>query len=658
MRHLERSLENPCEAKLLDLVAMVARELRRRGLNIGTSQIIDAVKLLINYSSVRGYDVCRLIHNMDELKFVLKTVFARNIDDEKLVDLVVDSLRALTPLEDFIKRVENDLKLLNVRFGSKIRNVKTIIRNDSERARAYARLKLLGLIKRGRGYERVVSKGEAHRLISMLVKKYGSYREALDAMILRDVGRGGYLASFLGSEVLGSSINKAGIDSLVSLANSLVKRGDISTAVKISAAIANRIESGERPRKVFETYRLLERFGLLSERIVSMLIAEDPSLSSIAFKYFDPARLVEKVPPNDRHKIVSQLARGRSNLLTQLLSNGAIDLADLAHTHSLANSSDFVLRLVGLTAQMLAYAIHGAAMGDQGYIEMAAYLASRVRKELESSNGIPSALDTRIRATLAAVETFVSGRGDPLAFIKGITYRMPLLKMLEILHELSHSRDRRISTAARRMLAITVSRLRRRGLYKREKKSFGRRGVLDLRRAIRLRFFISSDYDIAYRRVGRERVVLVLDKSGSMRPYALAGIVAASAFATAVSRIVLFDSNVYVFRVPRRGIDLKQMLDILFSLEFEGFTDAAKAIRVAVEGLKPGKIVIISDLRQTVIGDNVREALEAIVNRGWRVYILAPPTIDRRVIEGVRGVRLALFTSEGDVVRALRRLLS
>ena len=285
---------------------------------------------------------------------------------------------------------------------------------------------------------------------------------------------------------------------------------------------------------------------------------------------------------------------------------------------------------------------------------MAQYVLQQVEGLVGSSSAASTTLAERFRVLKEVIDAYVSG-ADVSQALGSLIARFKPYEAVEVLHRLSHSPDPRVRAAARRLLFVVLSRLKWRR-SSRGKRFWSRTGRLVLRRALRLKMLLSNEYDIAVSRRERERVVLVLDKSGSMRPYSVTALLAATSFLGAVDGIVVFDSNVYVFGGAKR-LPITRLLDTLLGIEFEGYTDASSAIVVASRLFKPGKMVIISDLRQTVASEHsVREALELAVKRGWRVYVLAPPTVDKGQVESVRGVKVAVFTDESGLVKVLRRI--
>ncbi len=648
MRSEGSSEAEPCLGRLIDVVEAVAVELRRRGLHISTSQLVDAVRVAVNYSAVRGLDPCRLLAS-DELGFVLSAVFARRPGDEELVAEAVKRYtreRRQSPLQEFMRHVESDLRVLNVTYGSRIRNVQRLV-SDRARAHAYARLKLLGIIRRTRHGERVVSRSEAVGIARSLLTSYGSYRAALEAMAIKDLERGGRRAALLGQELTAMRLEKVNVDSLLALARSLLRQGELSAALELAKRAARRIAHGERVRDVHLALELLRSLNLVDRDVAVAMIRQEPSIAVQLSELVDMGRIIPRLAHDVREHVVAQLVKSRKHagFVLRLLAEGAISVYDL----KLVRQRDSVLAAAAEAAQALDYIARALSEANPAYLDMAAYTVARLER---GAGAAELAAEVRwLRTVVAMLE-----RGDVDGALRAVVARLQPARAIELLYAASRSTDRRVRAAAQRLLAVVASRLRRSGAGARER-VWGRRGHLDLRKALRLRFFLSGDYNIAVSRRGREKVVLVLDKSGSMRPYALACVMAAASFAENVSRIVLFDSRVYVMNVRGR-LRLQRLLDSLFAVSFEGYTDVARAVAEATRAHPPSKLVLISDLRQTVAGgEDPRAAIERAVRLGWRVYILAPPTLDRRVIEGLRGVRVSLFSSELELTRSLRRLL-
>jgi hypothetical protein len=634
-------------------VELVAVKLREHGLHVSTSQIVDAAIVATTYASLRGIDICRFIAS-DELAFVLSSTFARLPGDEDLVrQAITEVLQGRQgAVHDILKGIEYDLRRLSLSFGAKIRRPARLL-HDREKAQAYARLKLLGLIHRTKRGERVVSRDEAYRIARRLASTYGSYQEALESLVVRDLERGGLKAVQLGTELVSMKLDRASVDALIALAKGLLKHGERSVAFEFARRAALRIAHGERVRDVFSAYELLSMFDLIDSSTALALIRMEPELAPQLINLVDPYLLISKLAHHERERVLAQLAKSpkHSRLVAEMLVSGKLKPTDLRLTHG---GSELTLRLASEAAHVLEYIVRAITAKNPAYVDLAVHTLNKLEAKVAKLNMVDVLTPElkRLRTLIRAIE-----EEDYRSALRLLLRYMELPRALELLYKVARSPDPRIRRAAQRLLAVVSSRLRHLGRAGGSERAWSRRGRLDLRKAMRLRFFISSAYDIAVTRRSKEKVVLVVDKSGSMKPYAAACIIAAASFAENLSRIVLFDSQVYVLKGGKLSLD--RLLDILFNVEFEGYTNVTAALLEAVKGHPPSKLVLISDLRQTVASSiPPRAVIERIVRSGWRIYVLSPPTVDRKVLEGLRGIRLSVFESEDELIRALRRLIA
>jgi len=184
----------------------------------------------------------------------------------------------------------------------------------------------------------------------------------------------------------------------------------------------------------------------------------------------------------------------------------------------------------------------------------------------------------------------------------------------------------------------------------------GVRGRVELRETV-YRMVRMQQEPLVYRRRRRSPgVVLAVDRSSSMVPYATWAMLTASAFSRNVRRLVLFGEDVEVIEVSRGP---RRLVDLLLSARFGGYTNISAAMLEATRDLPPATLVLISDLKQTVQAESPVRVAERLIRSRWRIVVVAPPSRDLVVEEALRerGVRVEVVRAPWETGRRLARHL-
>ena len=620
-----RSSSDSCIA---DLVVAVAEALRARGVRVPTSAVIESVEVLESYVAVRGLDPCS--PDPRELFYVLSSTLVKDDEGVEALRRVVEGLTGHG--RDAFEAVRHDMAAVGSRFGGGVAPPWRL--GEGGRA-AYARLRLLGLMVRGKRGWRILGRRAARGRVERLVRRYGSLESALEEAVVRDVERGGGVSALLGREFPEAVFDRVSIDGLAGLVESALKVGEYGLARRAAARLRERVARGERGFDADRVYRVLRRMGLVDGVVAARLVDEEPRLvERMGLSVEGLESLLSRARnPRAIGRIVSELER-------RGVSVGGVPL-DVAGT--------------GRLARALVYALRGLETGNRGYVDMA-YL------ELEKAGG-----GGLVGLLVGAVDCFLS-KGSCVEELVDVLTRMHVRGMLSLEGLVSAvggvSRDPRLRGVARRLMRMVLHRLLYRyygcrgvqGYYYSASRAPGAR--LDVRRSVRS--LVSMRGCPVYRVPRRRRsVVLLLDKSGSMREYSLVALLAAYAFSGSLRRLVVFDQDVRVFDGEAVA---GRVFAELFSLgvRFEGYTDVVSALAEASRGLPASRLVLVSDLRQTVVSEEgVAEALRKLHGRGWRLFIVAPPSVDENVLRAVRGfARVLVAGSVEELAKGLKRLLA
>lgn len=163
------------------------------------------------------------------------------------------------------------------------------------------------------------------------------------------------------------------------------------------------------------------------------------------------------------------------------------------------------------------------------------------------------------------------------------------------------------------------------------------RGKIDLRRTLVLKSRGKLAELVYKKRRKSLSVVLIIDRSDSMRKYAEKIVEIASAYLNVATHLILFSDEVKVIPITSWKSKLYLLNEVL-DLSFHGYTNISSALRYAKRICKPGSsIVLISDLQQTIRDSSPLKILEDLSKSGYKILVFTTKGTDslvRRVIRG------------------------
>ena len=625
-----------------EVAAEVARVLRSRGYPVSTAEAVEAARLLALYEAVRGGLDC------GDLEFVLVSVYARRAGDEAAVREALARVLGFSSL-GVAEGVEQDLRRLRAWYGRALRRPPSRM-EPAERA-AFARLRLLGVVRRGRRGYHVVGEAAARRRVAELARRYGGYREAVAGELRRLLsrGRGGDVIGLLGDEVLSYvELGSLGVRELVELGG----RGRGAVRRAAARELARRLASGgDAGGRAEEAFELLEREGLLDERLLGVLLEAEPRLVERAVQVMgfeavaDAAERVSRVDPERGAEIYARLLGGAR-------SRGAVREL-MRHGLPVAGGDSSVLREAGVLASAREALMKFLAGGGEGYLDFAEYEVSRAG----GGSGLAAVRARLLEAIRRARE------GDTVAALRMVVGDMDDYEAYSFLAEVAaRGVDEAARLAARRLMRLVLERAVRRvaaGFRWSRRRLLGEEAGerVELRETVYRLVRMSGPLPVWERRGRVPGVVLALDKSSSMRPYAFYASVVAAALAPAIRRLVVFDAvpEVVDERVLR-GMGVERLVERVLGVEFSGYTDVSGALRAAVRGLPPGHLVVVSDLRQTVRGEDPVAVLSELAGRRWRIDLVVPRRLEG--LEHVPGLRVHVVRGASSLSRVLARIVA
>ena len=652
---LEDKISDKTCAELALKWARRLRKIRR----ISVQEIIDAARILKNYASLAGYSLCEELP-LDEVGFVLESVYKENLLQRKTeVSYPASRSENEDPDRYFRSIINRDIMILGARYGGRVR---TPSPEDKQRFMAYNRLKLLGAIRRRGKREYIVSRRELSNVIKSLAR-HKSVEEAVASRIRSSIASG--VQSDVEVLLIVMQSMGVGIGAL-----------DIPTLVRIMMASRGRRRKYQEIENVLvDTIRSKLDFRRTP---LEVIVNETSQLRTNEWKYItdngliDASTLARIIESNPR--ILPYIARnGLSDASKKLLARALEKISDVRALSYIITrkrllafldpklETRLVLRYIsnsedGLVAEVPPEYAHAAlrikeaifaslSHSDSMYIDFA---LQELRNSIPNGSVVKN-LEPLMTLAEAVSRMLSSGgsSGRDWYQVEEALRRLGTYTALEFLTAISNNSglDPAVRSRALRLSYLLLRRVLSRGdKYSLEKKKLRRHGSrIAVRETIRRLLGLHEDFLVFREREQRPRIVLVLDKSGSMRPYALNTVLAAAALAPFIAKMILFDENIYSFNL--RGsltrADLVRLVDTVLSIKFSGYTDLVSAIREAIGTRDARKMIIITDLRQTVNTNTALEDIFAKAASRFQVIVLSPPSVDYAIVNKIKSLNVA-----------------
>ncbi len=620
----------------LSILFEVALRLRKLGLRVGTSEIVDAARVAVNLALLAGSEE----PSVEDVETAAIAVFARSERDEELIKKVFREMRGAKQhnVNRMIAAVEEDLRKLGLSWGARIYSKRRLLSGPraEEKREAYSRLRLLGLIVRTPRGDMVVDREAALRRLRSIARSYSSPWEALADSAARMISRGriDWFALYA-APVDEEKLAGVEIDRIASAALQALQEGNRGLARKLAGIIAKRLESGEVPRDSWAAFRLLSELDELNARSLASLLRGEPRLVerllknsrlrdmlAEALRYLDAGSLKE---------VVRKLVKDRRGLPLAAGLVGEVDLsvwADVSFSRQPRSWEEAVIA----AASSLARAERGflaAASGDAAQLDMALYELERFRRiDYSAAPDWAIAALERYAERVEALKDAFEGDADTLVKLSSIVRRMSPEDALLYLRDVYRSSDEGLKRTALRLAEIIWRRLEARvSKLTARSKSFelDARGRVDVRRTLYNLISMRENPIVARRKKRKPLFALVLDTSGSMAKYAVWAMVGASAFSSLVDSLTLFASDVTLVRGAGR-LTRRMLIELLFSVEFSGYTNISLALRETARLYdRAARMLVVTDLCQTIEDDAPHRVVSELSQRGWRLYFLLPP---------------------------------
>lgn len=636
------------------------------GINVSVAEIIDAINLVHAYCTINNINYKSL--DKEDLKFILKSVLVKRDFTEGYFEKswrknIVDKNAATLKLAE---QIEKKLNMLKLRYGLKFNSIRKIInkaKTKKERRifeETLATLQRIGIIRRNRRGYYVVDERTARKIITELANEgYGNIDEAgrnIAIDLLRKTPQ--YKLSkdidvYIRGGLNQNELSRISTPKLLELGYHALKKGDKRSLKEVVNELRNRSLLDHVTNKHIE---FLYSTGLLTDKNIVDILRSKPKLArNIANKigssklidlilknmndrdlgnilpyiidYIDEEtleNLILKIPLTDLHKLPKGiLSRIKDKNLREDLRT-AIDVSKafdyITRSWDKTNSEAYEY----YAEYLLSKALQNTPTTSIGY---KALVFAKKLIDILSSNG----------RNETSIESLIKVLGN-IEFLEA-------WNLLKGLYSISDPTSKSwIKRIAYRLWIRQVTRIKSH-IYKGWHKNVFN-GRIDLRPTI-LNIIRLKNRPLVYRRrLELKDVNLITDISGSMNKYSTWVLLTASAFLRNVKRITLFHSDVFIIDVKGRK-DFDKLIDYLLTLQFYGYTNIVKALKETVKGASVRRLILISDLKQTVkTEENLVDVLLELTSKGWSIAIIAPISVDENTAYTLRENGLPVYIVE------------
>lgn len=652
-------------SKLIEALPEVSDKLRASGFRVGTSQVVEAARLLEAYAALK-----RATHlPLDEAAFVVASALSMPGNLDTIMD-AIDSATHSSSVKERFEAIERGiverLEKAGLKPGQRVSRKKIAGKGKGRRERiaAYLDLKKVGVISRIQGVERVAGRQEITRLAWRLASQgYESLEDAVRSASPLHSKDDLALQAYAGLAYSGD-LKRMPTGSLLKLARWASEHRRRRVLEEVAEELARRIRSGHSVGS--EALKYLNEAGILGPLEEAAVLARRPG--DVDVSLLDPsdvARLASSLEEERAAQLVAKALReSRSEEYAwSILENVDVHILWEVGRNPLKGVRRRLLDAAVEASKSLREAVTYLETGLEGHADMAEYLAesalaklSGIPRDAGGGKLTPTAVESTARAAKVIVVAARSGEADRLAAIlAGLDPEVSLRILRGMYRRGGMLRDRSIELAEKlleKLSSIAGSRL-----LPKYVQTSSMPGRLMVRESI-YRILRRSPEPLVFRRKLKARQLsMALDVSGSMSRYSVWALAIALPFSRNIKDLILFSHKIEKLRSPLTPRDVAAAL---MSAEFAGFTDIYGALMAAADAASK-RLVVVTDLKQTVNRGDVSEAVRELRARGFRVVFIVPPVHDHVERESVEAagarVRVAFKPEDAarEVLYALRR---
>ncbi len=635
------------------LVIELARYMRAHGVPIGISEIIDSITIIENYLLLHGNNI-----NESDLKEIIRSIFVKR---ESFNEVFEDAWRKILAIRNISKNInelrkqlEYSLNYLGLKYNQKIRSLETSASNMRGRKRYHVRelvasLSQLGFIKRYKKGYKVVNRLEADNIIREIAREgYNNLRDAYIDLTLRKLTRTTRNdirknpMKYIYADIDEKKLEKIETSKLLELGVQAYRNHQYKFARKIADILLNRNDLPQKIdrqgfafiKEVSSSTNNSTLYQLISSnpRLVEVMIRENKHSKETVRKLIS---YIKKQDPSKLGEILSRIIK----LKGYELKNELIEIIrEIPLQHLSLIPKSFIKKLDKELRNELEYTIY---LGE-AYRALMEFLSTGSEAHLEYAESILAKADN-IKKThkfttreyllkqekelynLLETAKELAENPDSVENIEKFLSRIRFETAWQILSNL-YTRSinpevkRKIFNIALR-LWYKETRFTKTRIVKGKEKIKNTHGEMNVRLTLGNIIRFQNNPIVCNRPRNIKSTQLIVDISGSMRKYSLWVLLTASAFSRYIYRMILFSDKSYV--IEEKG--LHRLIDILLNSEFRGLTNITQALREASMNNKVKRIILLSDLKQTINDEDPLEHILSLYRKGWRIAIIMPP---------------------------------
>ena len=634
------------------LVLEISQHMREQGVPIGISEIIDAIMITKNYIILRNENISE-----DELREILRSVFVKRDEFNEVFEQAwrktIADRYSNKIIEEMQKQVERSLNYIGLRYNQRFRNLENILSNIHRKRRQRAKeiialLSQLGFIRRSRKGYYVVNKNEAKNIVNNMVREgYRNLREAYNNIVVNDLQKANsnYIRKnplrYMYIDLDEKNLEKIETSKLLELGIQAYKNQQFSIAKRIANTLMRRADLLEKIDKRGLAY--IKDMTPYPNNLLYQIVLSNPRLAEILLREKQYSReLLRKIAynlgamdPEKAEKILSIAIKQKGyelkDEITSMLENIPLQYLPFiprSFARSLKGSIGRELEYTLYLKEAYRSLLKAVELGSEAYLEYAESLISKA-DSLKKKYGIRDKRYLRrhektLHNLYNIVKNLIEQTSD-MSTLEDVLKSTSFDASWHILSSIYNNIENK--EIKRRILGIALrlwyreTRLTRTKIVRGKDRGKFPRGTMNVRLTISNIIRFQSN-PLVYNIPKRIKITqLAVDISGSMRKYSLWALLTASAFSKYIYRIILFSDKTYVIEKKHTS----KLIDILLGSEFKGLTNITQALRTATKDSKVKRLIILSDLKQTIRDEDPVEFILRLYRRGWRIAVIMPP---------------------------------
>ncbi|MCE4607379.1 MAG: VWA domain-containing protein [Caldisphaeraceae archaeon] len=632
------------EQKAIETALIAIKELKSKGVKISISQEIDIIRMIESYCLLGKGSLL----SYNELARIFLSVLAKNDSEERAIK---EGLKSVVFDEGY--NIEEEIIGAKQRLGNKA----IVPRRLNEREYIdYIRLRAAGALVRKGDHFRAINESTLRNIVNgVKAEGHGSYEkkiisliQSLDAEEILKLHR---------SEYFSKSLEKLPMGKLIRIAELLNKRHYKKELMEVGKVIKEKIMNGEKVNAE-RLWNILKPLGLLNKEVKVKLALQDRSLIrrlDIKANDLEPEDVYTDLVP----LILKHLVKNKRN--DENIIN-FIEKADPKHLWKIKK-----MPIEGIKGKMLNSAIFSSAAlkeateflktGDMGRKDMSQFYLEKAKKAMENVGNDASIgklnkvmVSQLIEKTQRLLESIEKGE-----VVGNLQLELPLaIDFFRALYRRPDEIERiKLEKLAKNYLtkALKIKGFKTLPL---KEKTHNKPGRLLIKETT-MNYIRSREEFLVYKRNAKgKKITLVLDTSSSMAEYASWALSIAALFVHNISRLILFSTKPIVYDRPKAD----KVINLLLSLEFEGYTDIYNALK-EIRGAKQN--IVITDLKQTVKSGDPSIITKRLIDSGFKIVYILPEKHDkkeRELVEDAGGLTKVVRSPERaakEIIKIIRR---